>query len=127
MFIYALNFTKKYLKVSIARAASIVSILFFIIIGAMLVLTQSWTSCVFYLCVLLAVALPVFKVIQMLLATERTTRRRRAVSAPVSPVEPSIEESVTEFTECQSAAESTPLKRRPLRPSSYNLKALIES
>ena len=91
----------------------------------MLILTQSWTSCVFYLCVLLAVALPVFKVIQMLLATERP-RRRRALSAPAGPVPSSIEESATEFTECQSAAESTPIKRR-VRPSSYNLKQLIES
>ena len=69
--------------------------------------------------VLLAVALPAFKSISVLVTTERPVKRRtRTESAPPSV---RFEEPTTDFNECDST--STPIKRSKVRP---NLRDLLD-
>ena len=122
LLILALNRIKTTLNVSLERAATILLTLVFAIFGFLIVLTQTWYACCFYVTLLSLMAWPIFKCIGILVATEKRTRRARSESAPARIDTPTVEEPTTpeatfeenptveQFEECVTA--STPLMRR---------------
>ena len=109
----ALNHVKVVLNVSMERAASIVLATLFLAFGILIMLTQSWYGCAFYISILSLLGFPLFKCISVMLRTEQQPECERAMSAPAvlekKPAD-SFEELSTEFHDVPDS--STPVVRR---------------
>ena len=109
----ALDRVKVVLNVSMERAASIVLATLFLAFGLLIMLTQSWYGCAFYISIQNLLGFPLFKCISVMLRTEQQPERERAMSAPaVLEKKPSdsFEEPSTEFHDVPDS--STPVVRR---------------